>query len=153
MRNKFPKGQAIVVEVVSPIGEPIQPDGVRSRFASVIWAMVRDILDCSNCIGTMCLIVTRPRYGRRWWGHLVSTRMTVVILDYSSVDFCEISVLVLHFGYFGHLVGWRCGWDALYRQRHDLVSSYYDCFSNLLFSTFQNKLIFRVVLSNYFNFH
>ena len=33
MRNKFPKGQTIVVEEVSPIGEPIQPDGVCSRFA------------------------------------------------------------------------------------------------------------------------
>jgi len=47
MRNKFPKGQTIVVEVVSPIGEPIQPDGVRSRFASAIGAVVWDILDCS----------------------------------------------------------------------------------------------------------
>ena len=47
MRNKFPKGQTIVVEVVSPIGEPIQPDGVRSRFASAIGATVWDILDCS----------------------------------------------------------------------------------------------------------
>ena len=47
MQNKFPKGHTIVVEVVSPIGEPIQPDGVRSRFASVIGVMVWDILDCS----------------------------------------------------------------------------------------------------------
>ena len=47
MRNKFPKGQTIVVEEVSPISEPIQPDGVRSRFASAIGAAVRDILDCS----------------------------------------------------------------------------------------------------------
>ena len=30
MRNKFPKGQTIVVEVVIPIGEPIQPDGICS---------------------------------------------------------------------------------------------------------------------------
>ena len=47
MRNKFPKGQTIVVEVVSPIGEPIQPDGIRSWFASVIGAAVWHILDCS----------------------------------------------------------------------------------------------------------
>ena len=47
MRNKFPKGQTIVVEVVSPIGEPIQPDGVRSRFAGAIGAAVRGILGCS----------------------------------------------------------------------------------------------------------
>ena len=47
MRNKFPKGQTIVVEEVSPISEPIQPDGVCSRFASAIGAAVRDILDCS----------------------------------------------------------------------------------------------------------
>jgi len=47
MQNKFPKGQTIVVEVVSPIGEPIQPDGVRSRFASAIGATVSHILDCS----------------------------------------------------------------------------------------------------------
>ena len=40
MRNKFPKGQTIVVEEVSPIGEPIQPDGIRSHFASAIGAMV-----------------------------------------------------------------------------------------------------------------
>jgi hypothetical protein len=34
--------------------------------------------------------------------------MTVVILDYSSVDFCGISRLGVAFGYFGHLlVGWR----------------------------------------------
>ena len=33
MRNKFPKGQTIVVEEVSPIDEPIQPDGVHSHFA------------------------------------------------------------------------------------------------------------------------
>ena len=33
--------------MVSPINEPIQPDGVRSRFASMIGAAVRDILDCS----------------------------------------------------------------------------------------------------------
>jgi hypothetical protein len=45
--DKFPKGQTIVVEEVSPIGEPIQPDGVRSRFASAIGAAVQDILDCS----------------------------------------------------------------------------------------------------------
>ena len=47
MLNKFPKGQTIIVEVVSPIDEPIQPDGVRSCFASVIGAVVQDILDCS----------------------------------------------------------------------------------------------------------
>ena len=47
MRNKFPKGHTIVVEVVSPIDKPIQPDGVRSCFASTIGAMVQDILDCS----------------------------------------------------------------------------------------------------------
>ncbi|CAD6341307.1 unnamed protein product [Miscanthus lutarioriparius] len=47
MLNKFPKGQTIIVEVVSPIDEPIQPDGVRSHFASAIGAVVRDILDCS----------------------------------------------------------------------------------------------------------
>ena len=47
MWNKFPKGQTIIVEVVSPIGEPIQPDGVRSHFASAIGAVVWDILDCS----------------------------------------------------------------------------------------------------------
>ena len=47
MRNKFPKGQTIVVEVVSPIDKPIQPDGVRSCFASTIGAVVQDILDCS----------------------------------------------------------------------------------------------------------
>ena len=47
MRNKFPRVQTIVVEEVSPIGEPIQPDGVHSCFASAIGATVRDILDCS----------------------------------------------------------------------------------------------------------
>jgi hypothetical protein len=47
MRNKFPKGQTVVIEEVSLIGEPIQPDGVRSSFASTIGAAVRDILDCS----------------------------------------------------------------------------------------------------------
>ena len=47
MRNKFPKGHTIVLEVVSPIGKPIQPNGVCSRFASAIGAVVRDILDCS----------------------------------------------------------------------------------------------------------
>ena len=47
MQNKFPKGQTIVVEVVSPIDEPIQPDGVRSCFASAIGATVSHILDCS----------------------------------------------------------------------------------------------------------
>jgi len=46
MWNKFPKGHTIVVEVVSPISEPIQPDGVCSRFASAIGAAVRDILGC-----------------------------------------------------------------------------------------------------------
>ena len=47
MRNKFPKGQTIVLEVVSPIGKPIQPNGVCSRFASAIGEAVQDILDCS----------------------------------------------------------------------------------------------------------
>jgi len=47
MLNKFPKGQTIIVEVVSPIDEPIQPDGVRSHFVSAIGAVVQDILDCS----------------------------------------------------------------------------------------------------------
>ena len=47
MRNKFPKGQTIVVEVVNLIGEPTQLDGVRSYFASAIGAVVREILDCS----------------------------------------------------------------------------------------------------------
>jgi putative heme iron utilization protein len=46
MWNKFPKGHTIVVEVVSPIGEPIQPDGIRTRIASAIGVAVRDILDC-----------------------------------------------------------------------------------------------------------
>jgi hypothetical protein len=47
MWNKFPKGHTIVVEEVSLIGEPIQPDGVRAHFASTIGAAVQDILDCS----------------------------------------------------------------------------------------------------------
>ena len=47
MRNKFPKGHTIVLEVVSPIGKPIQPNGVCSLFASAIGAVVQDILDCS----------------------------------------------------------------------------------------------------------
>ena len=47
MRDKFPKGHTIVVEVVSHISEPIQPDGVRSRFAGAIGAAVRGILGCS----------------------------------------------------------------------------------------------------------
>jgi hypothetical protein len=36
MQNKFPKGHTIVVEVVSAISEPIQPDGVHACFASTI---------------------------------------------------------------------------------------------------------------------
>ena len=47
MQNKFPKGQTIVVEEVSPIDEPIQSDGIPSCFASMIGAAIRDILDCS----------------------------------------------------------------------------------------------------------
>ena len=72
MRNKFPKGQTIVVEEVSPIGVPIQPDGVCSRFASAIGAVVRDILDCSIQHWNDVPDSEKTKIWKNMMGHLVS---------------------------------------------------------------------------------
>ena len=72
MRNKFPRVQTIVVEEVSPIGEPIQPDGVRSHFASAIGAVVWDILDCSIQHWNNVPASEKTKIWNKMMGHLVS---------------------------------------------------------------------------------
>ena len=72
MWNKFPKGQTIVVEVVSPIDEPIQPDGVCSCFASAIGATVSHILDCSIQHWNNVPASEKTKIWNKMMGHLVS---------------------------------------------------------------------------------